>query len=69
MPCLQLVEPQGEPLGTPSYHAVQSLAFRHFVLLFGGPAFSPLPCFRPLLLGDLPLDVGKGSGKQCRALL
>ena len=69
VPRLQLVEPSGKPLGTTRNCAVWPLALRHSVFLLGGPASSPLPCLCPLLLSDLPLDVGEGSGERCWALL
>jgi len=69
VPCLQLVEPSSEPLGTTRNRAVWPLDLWHSVFLLGGPASSPLPCLCPLLLGDLPLDVGEGSGERCWALL
>ena len=60
MPRFQLIVPRGEPLGAPSHRAVRPLAFWHLVFRLGDPASSPLPCLGPLLLGDLPLEVGEG---------
>jgi len=59
VPRLDLIEPQGEHIGTPSHRAVRPPAFRHPVFCPGGPASSPLPGFRPLLLGDLPFEVSE----------
>ena len=64
MPRLELVEPRGEPLGAVGHRAVLLLALRDAVLLFGGPAPSPLARFSPLLLGDLPLEVGEGTWER-----
>ena len=61
MPRFQLIVPRGEPLGAPSHNAVRPLAFWHLVFRLGGPASCPLLCLGPLLLGDLPLEVGEGS--------
>jgi len=66
VPRLELVEPRGKPLGAPGYRAVRLLPFRHPVLCLGGPAPSPLARFCPLLLGDLPLEVGKRSWERQR---
>jgi len=50
VPRLQLVEPSCEPLGAVGHRAIGLLALRHPVVLLGGPAPSPLACFRSLLL-------------------
>ena len=59
VPRFQLIVPRGEPLGAPSHCAVRPLAFWHQVFCLGDPAYSPLPCLGPLLLGDLPLEIGE----------
>jgi len=69
VPCLQLVVPRGESLGTLSDRAVRPVAFRHFVLLLGGPASGPSLGFHPLLLRNLPLEVCKRSRKGHGAYL
>ena len=61
VPCLQLVLSRSESLGTPSSRAVRLMAFRHFVLLPGGPASGPSPCFHPFFLRNPPLEVCEGS--------
>ena len=63
VPHLDLIELRGESLGAPSYHAVRLLALGHPVFCLGGPLSSPLACLLPLLLRDLPLEVGEGSQK------
>jgi len=64
MPRFQLVEPQGKPLGAPSNRAIWPLASRHFEFFHGDPASGPLLSLHPLLLRDLPPDVGEGSGER-----
>ena len=66
VPHLELVEPRGESLDAPSYYAVRPLALGQPVLLLGGAASSPLACLHPLLLRDIPLEVGEGLWERRR---
>jgi len=66
VPRLELVEPRGEPLSATRDRAVWLLAFRHPVLPSGGPASRPLARLLPLLLRDLPLEVGEGPWERER---
>jgi len=64
VPRLELVEPRGELLGAPSYHATGPLALRQLVLLLIGSAPHPLAYLHPLLLRDSPLEVGERSRER-----
>jgi len=57
VPCLQLAVSWGESLGATGHRASGPLALWHAVLRLGWPASRQLPGVRPLLLGDLPLEV------------
>jgi len=61
VPHLDMVEPQGKSLGTTGHRTVGFLALWHAILLLRGPASRPLVCLHPLLLRNLPLEVGEQS--------
>ena len=55
--------------GEKHFQHIRSLTLRYLVFLPGGPASCPLPYLRPLLLGDLPLEMHKRSLERHRACL
>jgi len=64
MPCLNLVEPRGNPLRAPSRRAVRPLALWYPVLL-GGPTSSPLSCLRPFFFSPRSPASGARKRKLC----
>ena len=64
--CLRPLIPRGEPLGATRNRPTWLLPARHLELLPGSPASGPLAGFRPLLLGNLSIEVPEGSGEPHR---